>query len=112
MDYRLQLAPLVQRKETPLRWIRSHREENQAVDRDDLKDIRENNAVDGLAKQATKLPVPDCNPAGSHSMVLNGAEAPTPAKKWVSGFRRYGTWAGCHWTTWLPMRGTRPMLRI
>ena len=53
-------------------------------------DIRENNAVDGLAKQATKLPVPDCNPAGSHSIVLNGAEAPTPAKK--MGLRIQEVW--------------------
>ena len=90
-DYRLQLAPLIRRKETPLRWIPGHWEEQQAVDQNDLKDIRGHTAVDGLAKQAAKLPMPDCNPAGPHSIVLNGAAAPTPAKKGVSGFRRYGT---------------------
>ena len=31
---------------------------------------------EGLATQATELPMPDCDPAGPHSLVLNGAEAP------------------------------------
>ena len=36
--------------------------------------------MNGLAKQAAKLPVPDCNTVGPHSKVLNGAEAPTQPK--------------------------------
>ena len=112
MDYRLQLADLAQKKKSTFRWVRGHREEHHAADDKDLADIRENNEVDRLAKLATSLPIPDAQPTAPHSIHLAGAEAPTPAKKWVVAVRRSGAWAGCHWTTWLPMRGTRRMIWV
>ena len=68
--------------------------------------------MDLLAKHATRLPLEGVAPEQPHSIVLAGAEAPTPAQKWINTFRRYGTWTGCHWTTWLPMRGTWRMLSL
>ena len=68
--------------------------------------------MDLLAKHATRLPLEGVAPEQPHSIVLAGAKAPTPAQKWINTFRRYGTWTGCHWTTWLPMRGTWRMLSL
>ena len=110
MDYRLPLADKLQQKGASLRWIPGHREEAQATSPADQQDIKRNNEMDLLAKHGTRLPLEEVAPEQPHSIVLAGAEAPTPAKKWINTFRRYGKWTGCHWTTWLPMRGTRRML--
>ena len=56
------------------------------------------------------LPFEEKTPVHPHCIVIAGAEAPTPAKKWVNAYRRYGKWSGCHWTAWLPLRGTSRML--
>ena len=68
--------------------------------------------MDSLAKQAAKLPMPNFNPTSPHSIVLGRTQAPTPAKKWVSSFRRCAMWAGCDRMTWLPMLGACRMIWI
>ena len=45
-----------------------------------------------------------------HCVNIAGAEAPTPAAKWVNTHRRYRKLTGCHWTMWPPVRGTRRLL--
>ena len=110
MDYRVPLADKLQSKKAKLRWIPSHREESKATSPEEKEDIRRNNEVDILAKISTQLPLEDKTPVHPHSIVIAGAEAPTPAKKWLNAYRRYGKWTGAHWTTWLPLRGTRRML--
>ena len=61
---------------------------------------------------ATSLPLPPASPATKASIILRGTEAPTPAKKWLLNYRRYGVWRGAHWLSWLPMKGTRRMIWI
>jgi len=110
MDYRVPLADALSKKKVTLKWIPGHRQLFQARNAAEREEIRRNNEVDRLAKKDTRLPLEEVNPTQPYSIVVDGAEAPTPAKKWINAFRRYGRWTGCHWTTWLPMRGTRRML--
>ena len=43
--------------------------------------------------------------------ICNGV-TPTPAKKWIIEYRNEVKWAGTHWMSWLPLRGTRRMTWI
>ena len=110
MDYRVPLADALKEKKVTLKWILGHRQLSQAQNATEREEIRPNNEVDRLAKQGTRLPLEEVTPTQPYSIVIDGAEAPTPAKKWINAFRGYGRWTGGHWTTWLPMRGTRRML--
>ena len=84
MDYRVPLADKLQSKKAKLRWVPSHREESKATSPEEKEDIRRNNEVDILAKISTQLPLEDKTPVHPHSIVIAGAEAPTPAKKWLN----------------------------
>ena len=99
-------------KQLQWRWIPSHRVIKRYHTEKEKKDIRHNDAVDRLAKLAAKLPLPEA-PLGTvdNINICNGV-TPTPAKKWIIEYQNEVKWAGTHWTSWLPIRGTRRMTWI
>ena len=94
MDYRERLANTYQSKTLALQWIPSHRTIIAKCTQAEREEIRRNDEVDELAKMATSLPLPPASPATKASIILRGTEAPTPAKKWLLNYRRYGVWKG------------------
>mmetsp|Transcript_126158 Transcript_126158/g.218538 ORF Transcript_126158/g.218538 Transcript_126158/m.218538 type:complete len:92 (-) Transcript_126158:162-437(-) len=90
MDNRIPLAEKLQSKNAKLKWIPSHREESKATSPEEKEEIRQNNEVDILAKLSTQLPLEEKTLVHPHSIVIAGAEAPTPAKKWLNAYRRHG----------------------
>ena len=94
MDYCLPLADKLQQKGASLRWISGHREEAQATSPVDKQDNKRNKGMDLLAKHGTRIPLEEVAPGQPHSIDLAGAEAPTPAKQWISTFRSCSKWTG------------------
>ena len=94
----------------PMRWIPGHRELTMASTKQDREDIRRNNEVDRWAKKAAGLPLPDIDPTDVSHVVTGGGHAPTPARKWILGCRNILGFRDAHWTTRLPLKGTRRRL--
>ena len=58
-------------------------------------------------KSAAGLPLPDIPPQDVSDIHVGGGPAPTPAKKWILNRRIMPVFIGTHWTSWLPLKGTR-----
>ena len=91
----------------PLIWIAGHQHIRSAHTHQQKTDIRRNHEVDALAKKAAGLPLPDTPPRDVSEIQVGGGPAPTPAKKWILNRRIIPIFAGTHWTSWLPLKGTR-----
>ena len=68
--------------------------------------------MDRLAKLAAKLPLPEAPLGTVDSITICNGVTPTAAKKWIIEYRNKVKWVGTHWTSWLPIRGTRRMTWI
>jgi hypothetical protein len=109
-DLRSHLNALVKEKQLTVQWIPSHQVSTDAHLPGEKESIQQNNRVDLLAKKAAHLPVQQYTPTELEDLEISGGPAPTPARKWILLHRRFGTWSGTHWLTWLPLRGQRRML--
>ena len=107
MDLRKEIHDNLQQVDFDCRWIPGHRKERDAANDQDLQDIRLNNRADELAKMGSLLPLPEQVRAKREHIVVTRGIAPTPAKKWIINNRKTITDSTIHWTTWLPLGGTR-----
>ena len=107
MDLRKQLHTNLADTPIPLLWIAGHQHIRSAHTHQQKADIRRNHEVDALAKKATGLPLPDIPPQDVSDIHVGGGPAPTPAKKWILDTRIMPVFTGTHWTSWLPLGGTR-----
>ena len=103
----------VHQKEKQLRWrlIPRHRTVKHYHTAEEKKDIRHNDTGDKLAKMTTKLPLLEAPKGGV--IASQFAMVPHPRQP------RNGSWSclestcgGTHWTSWLPLKGTRRMTCI
>ena len=99
-------------KQLRWRWIPSHRVIKRYHTEHEKKDIKHNDVVDKLAKLAAKPPLPEAPQGTVDSITICNGVTPTPAKKWIIEYRNGVKWAGTHWMSWLPLRGTRRMTWI
>ena len=107
VDLGVPLAETVQQKGLQVEWIKGHRTEQEAANAADKQDIHYNNVTDGMAKPAATLALQDIVHNSPASIHIAGAEAPTPARKWILKMRRQHEVTGVHWVTWKPLKGIR-----
>ena len=81
-------------KQLRWQWIPSHRIIRPHHTKEEKKDLRCNDALDKPAKAATQLPLPEPPKGGVDSVLICNTAAPTPAKKWIMGYRHEATWGG------------------
>ena len=112
VDLRRVIETHQRNKQLRWRWIPSHRVIKRYHTEKEKKDIRHNDVVDRLAKLAAKLPLPEAPLGTVDSINICNGVTPTPAKKWIIEYRNEVRWARTHWTSWLPIRGTRRMTWI
>ena len=110
VDVRQPLAQELHSKSLTPRWVPGHREERQARTPQEAQDIRGNNLSDSLASMGSELPLTPYTLDAPHGIGVGGTEAPTPAKKWITGMRPHATPEGVHWATWLPLKAERRRL--
>ena len=97
----------VQHKDVAAEWIATHRLELEFRNGQEREQIGRNGEVDLLAKMATCLPAPDYDPQCPADVAIYGGPAPTPARKWILQGKRFATFDGAHWVSWLLMHGDR-----
>ena len=107
MDLQQQLHTNLADTPIPLLLIAGHQHICSAHTHQQKTDIRRNHELDALAKKAAGLPLPDIPPKDVSEIHVGGGPAPTPAKKWILSRRIRPVFTGTHWTSWLPLKGTR-----
>ena len=110
MGLRKQLHTNLADTPIPLLWIAGHQHIHSAHTHQQKADIRRNHEVDAPAKKAAGLPLPDIPPQDVSDIHVGGGPAPTPTKngvEWILNRRIVPVFTGTHWTSWLPLKGTR-----
>ena len=81
MDLRLTILEETWNKHLRSRWGPSHRDIVKAKTKEERTEIKRNDEVHRLAEMATGLPLREYTPTHRGDIAVNGAPAPTPAKK-------------------------------
>ena len=87
-----------------------HRDVAQARCKEERTKFIRNAEVDRPAKMATRLPRLEYKVAHVGNIAINEGPAPVRAKEWADAKRRYDTFLGTLWVSWLPRKGTWRMV--
>ena len=88
-------------------WIVGHHTIRSSHTTQQKANTRRNHEVDGLAKMAAGVPLPDMALEDVLEVHVGGWPAPTPATKWILQRRVWPRFTRAHWVTWLPLKGRR-----